>query len=152
MQNDHEYFMKIALQEADLALEHADVPIGAVCVYNDEVVSRRHNEKELAKDATAHAELLALHDASRALGKLYLTDVTLYSTLEPCPMCAGALILTRCKRIVFGAFDPKAGAASSLYNLCCDPRLNFEVQVISGILEQSCSERLTTFFKQLRDS
>ncbi len=144
--------MEIALLEADLALEHGDVPIGALCVYDDQIVAQRHNEKELRQDATAHAEILALRDASAKLGKLYLEDVTLYSTLEPCPMCAGSLILTRCTRVAFGAFDPKAGATSSLYNLCCDPRLNFEVEVVSGVLEQRCAERLTSFFSQLRSS
>ena len=152
MATDHEYFMEIALQEADLALKHGDVPIGALCVYNNQIVSQRHNEKEMKQDATAHAEILALRDASAKLGRLYLEGVTLYSTLEPCPMCAGSLVLTRCTRVVFGAFDLKGGATSSLYNLCCDPRLNFEVDVVSGILEQNCAIKLSTFFSQLRSS
>ncbi|WP_143146417.1 nucleoside deaminase [Ferrithrix thermotolerans] len=145
-------FMEVALEEADLAVIHGDVPIGAVCVYENEVISRRHNEKELQRDPLAHAEYLAISDAIKALGTMYLSEVTLYSTLEPCPMCAGALVLARCDRLVFGAFDPKAGAASTLYNLCCDPRLNFEVEVTSGVLEQSCAEKLSTFFLKLRSS
>src|SRR5688500_13110504 len=121
--------MGLALDEAAAAAAHGDVPIGAVVVAGGAVIARRHNERELRQDPTAHAEILALADASNALGSWRLTETTLLVTLEPCPMCAGALVAARLGRVVFGAPDLKAGACGSLYNLCSDPRLNHEVAV-----------------------
>ena len=142
--------MEAALVEAERAAEHGDVPVGAVAVAAGRAVARRHNERERVGDPTAHAELLALRDAAAALGTWRLSDVTLVVTLEPCPMCAGALVAARLGRLVFGASDPKAGACGSLYNLCCDPRLNHEVPVTGGVLAGRCGELLTSFFAERR--
>jgi len=138
--------MGLALEEAGGALLHGDVPVGAVAVVGDEVVASRHNERERTGDPTAHAEILALADAAAALGTWRLSEVTLVVTLEPCPMCAGALVASRLGRIVFGAADPKAGACGSLYNLCADPRLNHEVPVTSGVRADEAAALLTDFF------
>jgi tRNA(adenine34) deaminase len=142
--------MELALAEAALAVTHGDVPVGAVALVGARVVAGRHNERERAGDPTAHAELLALQDAAAALGTWRLSEVTLVVTLEPCPMCAGALVAARLGRLVFGAADPKAGACGSLYNLCCDPRLNHEIPVTGGVLADSCAELLTSFFVERR--
>ncbi|MDP8976434.1 MAG: nucleoside deaminase [Actinomycetota bacterium] len=145
--------MVVALEEAALAPAHGDVPVGAVAIAaRGEVLARRHNERELRQDPTAHAELLALQDAARVLGSWRLEAVTLVVTLEPCPMCAGALIAGRVGRLVFAAADPKAGACGSLYNLCVDPRLNHEVPVTSGVLAERGAEILRLFFAGLRDT
>ena len=138
--------MGLALEEARRALPHGDVPVGAVALVGGDVVSARHNERELTGNPTAHAEILALADAAAALGTWRLTEVTLVVTLEPCPMCAGALVAARTGRIVFGAADPKAGACGSLYNLCADPRLNHEVPVTAGIRADEAAGLLTAFF------
>ena len=143
--------MELALEEAALALDHGDVPVGAVALLEGEVVARRHNERELRGDPTAHAELLALQNAARAAGSWHLDGVTLVVTLEPCPMCAGALVAARASRVVFGAADPKAGACGSLYNLCADPRLNHEVEVVPGVLAERAAELLQAFFAGRRD-
>ena len=119
--------MRLALDEAGAAVAHGDVPIGAVALVDGRVIASRHNERELRQDPTAHAEILALRDAAEALGTWRLSAVTLVVTLEPCPMCAGALVASRTGRLVFGAADPKAGACGSLYQLCGDPRLNHEL-------------------------
>lgn len=142
--------MAIALEEAAAAAGHGDVPVGAVAVAGGDVVARRHNERELRQDPTAHAELLALQDAARALGGWRLDTVSLVVTLEPCPMCAGALVAGRVARLAFGAADPKAGACGSLYNLCVDPRLNHEVVVDRGILADRASALLRDFFASRR--
>jgi tRNA(adenine34) deaminase len=143
--------MAVALEEAAAALEHDDVPVGAVVVGADGgIVARRHNERERTGDPTAHAELLALRDAADALGTWRLDGATLVVTLEPCPMCAGALVASRAGRLVFGAADPKAGACGSLYNLCADPRLNHELPVLAGVAAERCSALLTTFFADRR--
>ena len=142
--------MALALAEARAALAHGDVPIGAVALAGGDVIARRHNERELTRDPTAHAELLALRDAATALGRWRLDDVTLVVTLEPCAMCAGALVNARLARVVFGAPDPKAGAVGSLYNLCVDPRLNHEVEVQHGVLAEESAALLQTFFSDLR--
>src|SRR5437879_754156 len=142
--------MELALAEAARATVHGDVPVGAVALVGDGVVGRRHNERERAGDPTAHAELLALRDAAAALGTWRISEVTLVVTLEPCPMCAGALVAARVGRLVYGAADPKAGACGSLYNLCCDPRLNHEVPVTGGVLGGRCAELLTSFFVDRR--
>jgi|SRR5581483_110211 len=138
--------MAIALDEAQKAQTHHDVPVGAVVLVDGQVVAARHNERELAKDPTAHAELLAIRDAAQARGDWRLGDATLVVTLEPCPMCAGAAVAARVKRVVFGAPDPKAGACGSLYNLCADPRLNHEIEVTAGVRREQVSELLSTFF------
>ena len=143
--------MGLALEEAGKALDHDDVPVGAVVVNaRGEVVARRHNERELTNDPTAHAEILALRDAAALLGSWRLDGATLFVTLEPCPMCAGALLASRTARVVFGAADPKAGATGSLYNLCADPRLNHEVAVVHGIRAAESAALLTGFFSGRR--
>lgn len=142
--------MGLALDEAAAAMVHGDVPIGAVALVDGEVVARRHNERELAGDPTAHAELLCLRDTAAAKGHWRLDGVTLIVTLEPCPMCAGALWAARVDHLVYGAADPKAGAAGSLYNLCADPRLNHEVQVTQGIRAQESAALLQGFFADRR--
>jgi tRNA(adenine34) deaminase len=143
--------MGLALEEAALAPAHGDVPVGAIVIDTDgAVVARRHNERERLGDPTAHAELLAVRDAARAAGGWRLDGATLVVTLEPCPMCAGALVAARVERVVFGAPDPKAGAVGSLYNLCADPRLNHEVRVRHGVRAEEAARLLTAFFAQRR--
>ncbi len=136
----------MALAEAREAVAHGDVPVGAVAVSKGKVVSRRHNERELRGDPTAHAELLALRDAAAALGTWRLTGISLVCTLEPCPMCAGALVAARVGRIVYAAADPKGGACGSLYNLCADPRLNHQVEVVPGVMAEASALLLEGFF------
>ena len=143
--------MAVALEEATLALDHDDVPVGAVVLVGGNVVAQRHNERELRKDPTAHAEILALQDAAGLLGTWHLDDATLVVTLEPCPMCAGAAVLARINRLVFGAFDPKTGACGSLFNLCADPRLNHEIDVSRGVGAVPAGTLLRDFFANRRD-
>jgi tRNA(adenine34) deaminase len=138
--------MALALAEARRAAETGEVPVGAVTVVDGVVVAARHNEREASNDPTAHAELLALRDTAARLGSWRLGAVTLVVTLEPCPMCAGALVAARVGRLVFGAADPRAGACGTLYNLCVDPRLNHELPVTAGVAAQECSTLLTSFF------
>ena len=138
--------MRIAIAEAEKAPAHGDVPVGAVVLVDSRVVAARHNERERNGDPTAHAELLALRDAAEARADWRLTDATLVVTLEPCPMCAGAAVAARIRRLVFGASDPKAGACGSLYNLCADPRLNHEVAVTAGVQRERVADLLSTFF------
>ena len=142
--------MAMALAEAERAPEHGDVPVGAVVLVDGEVVAARHNERERSGDPTAHAELLALRDAAAARHDWRLPDATLVVTLEPCPMCAGALVASRTGALVFGAFDPKAGSCGSLYNLCADPRLNHEVAVTAGVLAGRSAALLEAFFADKR--
>jgi tRNA(adenine34) deaminase len=142
--------MELALVEARVAPGHGDVPIGAVTLVGGRVIASRHNERELTGDPTSHAEILALRDTAAALGGWRLGQVTLVVTLEPCPMCAGALVAARVGRLVFGAADPRAGACGSLYNLCADPRLNHELPVTPGVRAAECSSLLTSFFAQRR--
>jgi tRNA(adenine34) deaminase len=144
------YFMRLALREAERALAHDDVPIGAVLVHGGEVLAAAHNERELRADPTAHAEILALREASRALGSWRLIDCTLYVTLEPCAMCAGAIVLARVPRVVFGATDPKAGAAGSVLDVLSEPRLNHRPEVLSGVLAPDCGQLLSGFFASRR--
>lgn len=139
-----------ALAEARLALDHDDVPIGAVVVMDGRIIARGHNERELTADPTAHAEVLALRRAAAALGTSRLDGATLVSTLEPCPMCAGAAQLARVGRVVFGAPDPKAGACGSLYNLGADPRLNHEFDVTARVRADECAVLVTEFFATRR--
>ena len=129
---------------------HNDVPVGAIALVAGQVVARRHNERELQQDPTAHAEVLALRDAAAAVGSWRLSDVTLVVTLEPCAMCAGALVSARVARLVFGAADPKAGACGSLYNLCADPRLNHELPITAGVLADRSAALLGAFFSTRR--
>ena len=142
--------MRIALDEARSALAHGDVPVGAVVLRGGEVIARRHNEREAAGDPTAHAEVLALRDAAAATGSWRLDDCTLVVTLEPCVMCAGALLAARVGRLVYGAADLKAGATASLYNVTSDPRLNHNPPVEHGVLATECSQLLTSFFADKR--
>ena len=142
--------MDLALVEARRAPEHGDVPVGAVVLVGGVVVASRHNERELAGDPTAHAEILALRDTARALGGWRLSTATLVVTLEPCPMCAGALVAARVGRLVFGASDPRAGACGTLYNLCTDPRLNHELPITPGVRAAEAGTLLTSFFAEKR--
>jgi len=142
--------MREALAEAEQALSHGDVPVGAVAVRDGVIVGRGHNRKEMDADPTAHAEMLALQEAARTLGGWRLVGVTLYCTLEPCPMCAGAMISARLPRLVYGADDPKLGAAGSVVELLRDPRLNHRVMVIRGVLAEESQALLERFFARLR--
>jgi tRNA(adenine34) deaminase len=141
-----DYFMRLALREAEHAMEHEDVPIGAVVVHAGEVISAAHNERELRQDPTAHAEILALREAAQALGSWRVLETVIYVTLEPCAMCAGALVLARVPRVVYGASDPKAGACGSVLDVLGEPRLNHRPEVAGGLLEAECAELLTAFF------
>ena len=145
-----ERYMRIALAEARAALDHADVPVGAVIVRDGVVIARAHNQRELLKDPTAHAEVIALTQASAALGSWRLTACAVYVTVEPCVMCAGALVQARLARLVYGADDPKAGACSSLYRIPSDPRLNHCIAVVSGVLAEDCADILRAFFRPRR--
>ena len=142
--------MRVALDEARAASAHGDVPIGAVILVEGEIVARGHNQRELRGDPTAHAEILAIQQAAAARESWRLADATLVVTLEPCPMCAGALVAARVGRLVFGAADPKAGATGSLYNLLADPRLNHEVPITAGVLGEEAGALLTAFFQARR--
>jgi len=145
-----EYFMRLALREADLAPEHDDVPIGAVIVQEGEVIGVGRNERELRADPTAHAELIALREAARRLGSWRVLDAVMYVTLEPCAMCAGAIVLARVPRVVFGAADPKAGAAGSVLNVLDVPQFNHRPQVESGLLAEESADLLRAFFASRR--
>ena len=142
--------MAAALAQARLAASIGEVPVGAVVVIDGEIVAARHNEREAAVDPTAHAEVLALRDAAAAAGDWRLEGASLVVTLEPCPMCAGAALAARVSRVVFGAYDPKAGAAATLYNLLVDPRFNHNAEVIGGVREDECGTLLTEFFSAHR--
>jgi tRNA(adenine34) deaminase len=143
-------WMGLALDEARRAAEHGDVPIGAVAVLNGEVIARAHNRREVDGDPTAHAELLAIRAASQVIGHWRLDDVTLYCTLEPCAMCAGAMVLARLPRLVYGAPDPKAGAGGSIIDLLSHPRLNHRVEVVGGVLADDSTALIRAFFSGLR--
>jgi tRNA(adenine34) deaminase len=145
-----EYFMRLALREAERALEHDDVPIGAVIVHGGEVLAAARNERELRADPTAHAELLALRESSAKLGRWRLLDTVLYVTLEPCAMCAGAIVLARMPRVVYGADDPKAGAAGSVLDVLAEPRLNHRPAVAGGLLAEESAALLRAFFASRR--
>jgi tRNA(adenine34) deaminase len=147
---DDVYCMMIALDEARKAFDKAETPVGAIIVKDGEVIARGHNLRETLQDPTAHAEILAIRDAARILGRWRLTDCTIYVTLEPCAMCAGAMVLARIQRLVYGASDPKAGAVGSLMNLLSDERLNHRVEVETGILAEECGDLLRGFFSSRR--
>ena len=144
--------MREALEQARAAAHHGDVPVGAVVVHEGRVIARAHNERELRGDPTAHAEVLALRSAAQAVGGWRLEGCTLYVTLEPCVMCAGALQQSRIDRVVFGAADPKGGATGTLYNVAADPRLNHEVDVTHGVLAAESSRLLSEFFAMHRNA
>ena len=147
----HARFMKIALKEAEVALAEEEIPVGAVIVSGDAIVAKAHNQKELLRDPSAHAEMLAITQASAALDRWRLTDTTLYITLEPCAMCAGAIVQARIPLVVFGAFDDKAGAAGSLMNLLADIRLNHQPEVISGFMAEESRQLMLAFFQKMRE-
>ena len=147
--NDSHY-MALAIQAAERAREQGEIPVGAVVVHADEVIATAHNRRELDQDPVAHAELLAIRDAAAALGSWRLIGASLYVTLEPCTMCAGALVLARIERVVFGCRDPKGGAVRSLYEIADDERLNHRVEVVEGVLEDRCSFLLSDFFADIR--
>ena len=145
-----EYFMRLAIRAAEEALTHDDVPIGAVVVHNGEVVGAGHNERELRQDPTAHAEILALREASRVLGSWRVLDAVLYVTLEPCAMCAGAIVLARIPTVVFATADPKAGAAGSVLDVLAEPALNHRPEVIAGVRAAEAAALLRDFFTRRR--
>ena len=145
-----ESFMRLAIREAERALEHEDVPIGAVVVRDDQVIGAGHNERERRQDPTAHAEILALRAAAAAVGSWRVLDSVLFVTLEPCAMCAGAIVLARVPRVVYGTADPKAGAAGSVLDVLADPRLNHRPRVDGGLLADECAALLTDFFGSRR--
>ncbi len=144
------FYMQEAIAQAKLAEQIGEVPIGAVIVQNDQIVSKAYNKRESLQQASAHAEFLAIEEACAQIGSWRLSDCTLYVTLEPCPMCAGAIIQSRIKRLVFGASDPKAGCCGTLMNLVEDARFNHRAEVVRGVLADECGQLLTTFFKNLR--
>lgn len=142
--------MKLAIEQARIAGENGDVPIGAVIVHNGQIVGKAYNQREQLQDPTAHAEIIALTQAAAALEKWRLNGCTMYVTLEPCPMCAGALVLSRMDRLVYGCDDPKMGACKSLYNIVQDDRLNHRLEVTSGVLAEQCGKLLQEFFVKRR--
>ncbi len=146
---DEEY-MREALELARRAFDRGEIPVGAVIVIDDKIIARAHNEKELRNDATAHAEILALQQAAKYLGSWRLTGATMYATLEPCSMCAGAMVNARLGKLVFAARDEKAGAAGSILDIVRAPYLNHQVQVKEGVLQEESTELLSTFFDELR--
>lgn len=145
-----EKYMQEAILEAKKASEKNEVPIGAVIVYRDEIIARGHNLRETSQATLSHAELVAIKEANKKLDSWRLEDCTLYVTLEPCPMCAGAILQSRIKRVVYGAADPKAGCAGTLMNLLEDSRFNHQAEVKSNVLETDCAGLLTDFFRELR--
>jgi tRNA(adenine34) deaminase len=145
-----EHWMRLALEEAYHALEHEDVPIGAVAVRNGEVIGRGHNRREIDGDPTAHAEMIAIREAATMIGHWRLEDVTLYCTLEPCTMCAGAMVLARLPILVYATPDPKAGASGSIMDILNHPQLNHRVEVRAGVLREEAAAAIVQFFKNLR--
>lgn len=146
----HEYWMRRAIAEAHKAEALGEVPIGAVIVRNNEIIGRGYNLRETTLDSTAHAEMVAIREASEVIGAWRLLDCSLYVTLEPCPMCAGAIVQSRVPRVIFGTADPKAGCAGTLMNLLQEPRFNHRTEVICDVLQSECSSMLTQFFRRLR--
>lgn len=142
--------MRLALSEAERAYEQGEVPVGAVVIQKDRILGRGHNRIEKLNDPTAHAEIIAISAAAESLGHPRLNQATIYVTIEPCPMCAGAIVLARLERLVYGARDPKTGACGTLYDITNDLRLNHRVKVSSGVLENECSQMLSDFFRKLR--
>lgn len=151
LENKDHHYMQEALEEAKKAAALGEVPIGAVIVYKDEIIARAHNLRETTQNALTHAESMAIQEACRKIGSWRLEETTLYVTLEPCPMCAGAILQSRVPRVVYGARDIKAGCVDSLYRLLNDPRFNHECTVTEGVMAEECGQILTDFFKALRD-
>jgi tRNA(adenine34) deaminase len=143
-------YMRLAINQAAIAEENGDVPIGVVIVHENRIIAKAYNQRQQLNDPTAHAEIIALTQASEAIGSWRLHGCTIYVTLEPCPMCAGALVLARIDRLVFGTEDPKTGACGSLYNIVQDSRLNHQIEITSGILMEACKEQLQAFFQRRR--
>lgn len=146
----HEKWMRLAIEEAQKAQQLAEVPIGAIVVLNDEIIGKGYNLRETTQDATTHAEMIAIREACQNVGSWRLEEAQLYVTLEPCPMCSGAMILSRVKEVYFGAYDPKGGTAGTLMNLLTDERFNHQAHVVGGVLETECGQLLTDFFRELR--
>ncbi|RMF89957.1 MAG: nucleoside deaminase [Planctomycetota bacterium] len=146
----HAHFMRLALEQAQAAFEEDEVPVGAVIVHAGRVIAAAHNQREQLRDPTAHAEMIAITQAAESLGSWRLEDCILYVTLEPCPMCAGAIVQARIPTVVFGAADPKAGAVQSLYSLLTDDRLNHRCEVVGGVEAEACGAILTEFFRRKR--
>ncbi|WP_078414537.1 tRNA adenosine(34) deaminase TadA [Priestia abyssalis] len=150
MNEEDRYYMKKAIEEAKKAETIMEVPIGAVIVQDGEIIAKGHNLRETEQRSIAHAELLAIDEACRKVGTWRLENATLYVTLEPCPMCAGAIVLSRVKRVVFGAYDPKGGCAGTLMNLLEEEKFNHQAEVVGGVLEEECGQLLTNFFRKIR--
>lgn len=146
----YEKYMKEAIKQAKKAYKLEETPIGCVIVYEDEIIARTYNKRNLKKSTLAHAELLAIEKASKVLGDWRLEDCTMYITLEPCPMCAGAIVQARIKQVVIGSMNPKAGCAGSVINLLQNEGFNHQVDIVTGVLEEECSNLLKNFFKELR--
>ena len=146
----HEQWMSVALREAEKAFEDGEIPVGAVVVHNQKIIGKGYNQIERLQDPTAHAEMIALTAAANHLASRRLEGCTLYVTLEPCPMCSGAIVLARLDTLVFGAFDPKAGACGTLFNVVQDKRLNHQPHVVSGVLDAKCEQLLKEFFARVR--
>lgn len=149
--DNHETYMKEAIAEAKKAEAIGEVPIGAVIVLDDKIIAQAHNLRESNQSSIAHAEILAIDEACKSLGTWRLEGATLYVTLEPCPMCAGASMLSRVEKVVYGASDPKGGCAGTFMNLLQDNRFNHQSEVISGVLEEECGQLLSNFFRRLRE-
>jgi tRNA(adenine34) deaminase len=152
MEKGHAYFMQLALREAQRSADADEVPVGAIIVKDGTVIGRAHNQTELLKDPTAHAEMIAITQAASAVGDWRLTDTILYVTKEPCPMCAGAIVLARIPLVVFGVADPKRGGAVSVFNILNHPQLNHRPDILQGILEEPCRDMLQAFFRKKRQS
>lgn len=146
----HDFWMKKALDEALLAFDEGEVPVGAVIIFQDRVIAAAHNQRETLNDPTAHAEMIAITQAAEVLGSWRLLDCTLYVTLEPCPMCAGAIVQARIPRVIYGTADPKAGACHSLFSLTSDIRLNHQAAALGGVMQEDCKAILQEFFRQQR--
>ncbi len=150
MYKDDYYFMTRALKQAEVAYKKGEVPVGAVVVKDGKVIARGYNLRETTNDPTAHAELLAMKKASKKLNSWRLSGCTLYVTLEPCPMCSGVIVNSRIDRVVFGAYDQKAGCCTTLYHLCNDERFNHRAEILGGVMEEDCAKILSDFFKEKR--
>lgn len=147
---DHEFYMQLALKEARKAAELGEIPIGAVLVFNDEVIASAHNMREIWQDSTAHAEVIVIREGCKKLGRWRLTGCSLYVTVEPCPMCSGAILNSRLENVVYGCHDIKAGGVESIFNIITNPNLNHRANVISGVCENECAQVMKDFFKRRR--
>lgn len=150
MMNLHDHYMREAIRQAQMAFEDDEVPVGAVIVHNKQIIARAYNQVERLRDPTAHAEMLAITQATNALGSKWLEGCLIYVTLEPCSMCAGAMVLARLKALYFGATDPKTGSCGSVFNITSSPKLNHRLAVHGGICADLCGEMLTEFFRKQR--